>query len=219
MALSTWLAVTLPEEQAEPEDSATPLRSNFITIRSAVASGQSAQVMVDTRRVVGDDFHPGYLSQRLFELALQRAVVDGAGQCQLGGEPQPGDPGHVLGAGAAAAFLLAVAAARGPCPGAAPCADALRPAEFMSAEAEVIHAQRPHGQRQLTPACTASVCTLQPAALAIRATSGTGCTTPVSLLTSMREISPGSLVFSRCSGCHVRQPFGGHGKGFQPGRL
>ena len=71
----------------------------------------------------------------------------------------------------------------------------------------------------LPAACTASVCTLQPAALAIRATSGTGCTTPVSLLTSMREISPGSPVFSRCSSAAMSgSPSAVTAKGSSPGK-
>ena len=168
-----------------------------------------------------DDFYPGNgLAQRLLQLALQRAVVDRAGQRQLGGEPQPGDPGNILGACAAAAFLPPTLQQRRRVHARTQHqrANALRPAELVSAEAQIIHAQRPHGQRQLT-----------------RGLHGVGVHAPARGLGHPRDLRHGlhgaGLVVDehernqpRLSGVqpflecrHIRQPFGSHGKGLQPG--
>src|SRR5215468_143704 len=49
MALSTWEAATLPEEQAEPEDAAIPARSRPIRAVSALTPGTANKVVLGSR--------------------------------------------------------------------------------------------------------------------------------------------------------------------------
>jgi hypothetical protein len=51
IAFSTWLGPTLPDEQAEPADKATPARSKAICTVSALAPGDSEE------RRIGKAFH------------------------------------------------------------------------------------------------------------------------------------------------------------------
>jgi len=54
MAASTWDGATLPDEQAEPEETATPSRSKAITRVSALAPGIATSVVLgDGRPFVG----------------------------------------------------------------------------------------------------------------------------------------------------------------------
>ena len=114
MAASTCEGATLPDEQAAPDDTATPSRSKPISRVSAFAPGIATSVVLGMRSasapkmtVCGVAREPG------FEPPAQRRHVPRFGsQIRLhggGGSAETRDGGDVLGAGARAPLLPAAA--------------------------------------------------------------------------------------------------------------
>ena len=150
MAARTWDGATFPDEQAAPDDTATPSRSkamtavsafiplteNSVVLGSRAASAPKktafgATALIPASSVVAQALHPGCLR----------------------GKPQPGgvgrgakarDPCHILGAGAGAALLAAALDLRVQRHAIAhdQRADALRPADLVRRQRHKVRAQR-----------------------------------------------------------------------------
>src|SRR5882672_9724009 len=103
MAARTCEGATLPDEHAAPDDTATPSRSNPITVVSAFVPGTANSVVLGSR---GEDHGLRRdLFEALFEPVAQRrhlgGLFDQTQPHRLGGGAKPRDAGDVLGAGAA----------------------------------------------------------------------------------------------------------------------
>ena len=117
MACSTCDGWTLPDEQAEPEDTATPARSKPITAVSAFRPGTVNSVVFGSRGTLGSEHDDaGGLPQAAFEPVPQgfdaNGVISKRGHGGLCGSAKAGNPGNVLGSCPAAPFLTAAAQQR-----------------------------------------------------------------------------------------------------------
>ena len=116
MAASTCEGATLPEEQAAPEDTATPSRSRAITAVSALMPGTANSVVLGSRSTAGaeDDDRRRDRLEAGFEPVAQRRhggalLARARSRAAAAAAPKPAIAGHILGAGAGAALLAAAA--------------------------------------------------------------------------------------------------------------
>ena len=106
MAASTCEGWTLPEEQAAPEDTATPSRSKAMTAVSAFMPGTANSVVLGSRSASApkiDDLGRSGLEARLEAVAQRRHARGLRRESRAGGRrgrAEAGDPRHVLGPGA-----------------------------------------------------------------------------------------------------------------------
>ncbi len=113
MAARTCEGWTLPDEQAAPDDTATPARSKAITAVSALMPGTANRVVLGRRSAADPKITiPGEAASRLdFQPVPKRAHSRTGcrqfGSSRTGSSPEARDTGHVLGTGAAAALLSA----------------------------------------------------------------------------------------------------------------
>ena len=200
MASTTCDGWTLPEEQAEPDDTAIPARSKPITAVSARSPGTANKTVFGNRCTSSENTTaPGVCSQAALQPGPQRSPRDRQSRSRsasaaLDGRAKAGDPGDVLGPGPPALFLTAAAQQRlqvlDPL-GQHQRADALGTADLVRRQRQQVGAVDLRSNGILPSAWMASTCSRPPAAWTISAASATGWIAPVSLLASMIETSAG----------------------------
>ena len=111
MASSTCERATLPDEQADPEEIATPARSRAINRVSAAVLGTARQVVLGKRAAPAPKMTASF-AQAVIPLssrAQRQEPVDLEVAGRLGGGAEPGQPCDILGARSQAALLSAAA--------------------------------------------------------------------------------------------------------------
>ena len=142
----------MPDEQAAPDDTATPSRSKAMTAVSAFMPGAVNSVVFGSRSAPAPKIVAlgEIVVQPGFEQVSQRQHVSGLG-CALtasggSGSAECGDAGDILGAGAQPPLLAAAANERigqmNVVAASNERADALRPADFMGRQRQQIRAER-----------------------------------------------------------------------------
>ena len=113
MAARTCDGATLPDEQAAPDDTATPSRSKAMTAVSAFMPLTENSVVLGSRAASAPkNTAPGATALIPASSLSRSADMTGASERKaqpggIGGRPEACDPGHILGAGAHAALLAA----------------------------------------------------------------------------------------------------------------
>ena len=113
IAASTWEGVTLPEEQAAPEETAIPSRSKAMTAVSAFMPGTANSVVLGSRSAPDPKMITSGEIAFSPASSLSRSAPMWARSCSkparaaAAARAEAGDRRHVLGAGAGAALLPA----------------------------------------------------------------------------------------------------------------
>ncbi len=159
MAASTWDFATLPEEQAEPDETAMPSRSKAMSSVSALMPGcREASGVRQTLGIPAKD--RGIRKFRLKPIA-QSADIEALFGSRRG---KTGNRRNILGAGPRRSSWPPPMHQR--CHGEAVADDQRarphRPAELVGRNAHQIDAEHAEIDRNLAKACTASVCTSAP---------------------------------------------------------
>ena len=158
IALSTCDGSSVPDEQADPDDTAMPSRSRPISSDSDSMRSKLMFVVFGTRGAAAPfrcraRHRREDAPSRADRAAPRRRAPSSRIFCraQLGGRAEPDDAGHVLGAGAAIALLPAAGHERQqPHALAQPQrADAFRSVELVRRDRQQIDAQRLHVDRNL----------------------------------------------------------------------
>src|SRR5262245_56850093 len=200
MAASTWEGCTLPEEQAAPDDTATPSRSKAMTAVSALRPGAVKRVVFGSRSTAEPKTTTSELARRRpASRRSRRRSMCAPSVTRVACAAATAAPNPAI----AATFSVPARAPRS-------CPPPVTSASRGVASSRLISAPTPLGPPILCPdrvrrsapialisqatrpaAWTASTCRRPPAACTRRAASATGWTTPVSLLASISETSAG----------------------------
>ena len=195
-------APTLPDEQAEPDETATPSRSKAIRAVSALRPGHGEGEGVGQPRRAAAEDHGVRSDARRARPPPRRAAP--RRRSGLGREAAAGP----ISAAAPKPTMPATFSVPARAPRSCPPPRIRRVGELDAGRRPARSRRRPSGRRACGPtgsgrrrrgrrdrsailpaACTASVCTRPPRACTMRAASATGWTTPVSLLASWTETS------------------------------
>ena len=229
IARSTWDGSSVPDEQAEPVETATPSRSSAMSSDSASTPSKLMLVVFGTRRprspltTVPGTFSRIPVSSRSRRAAISAWPAPAAAFASLAAAPNPAMPGT---------FSVPARRLRSCPPPVWPAASrtprrthsAPTPLGPLSLCADSDSRSTPSSSTasgSLPADCTASVWNSAPRRRAAAASSATGCTVPISLLACMTETSTVSSVSAASSASGATMPLSATGTSdvFQPCRL